>query len=275
MSIQKRNIGRIPVYFGDWDATKTYQSKNRVTLYGSEFESKIDNNTNHAPATYNSTTRVVTFDTDRWYIISNGTDAFFAAERMDDMQEQIDAIIRSQSSINISLSPSVIYAGVATSVNIKANITTIGAVSTFTLSRNGGQIAQSTSTSVTGTTTINETSNQTIKADALIKTSHVTKNATLYVVYPIYYGGGDTYTSATTKASPRTSPAGTYSVNVPSNGKYVFFNVPNGMSINKATVSGFDMPFNAPTTVTIDGQTYKSYKSVNTYDAGTLTVVLS
>lgn len=275
MSIQKRNIGRLPVYFGDWDETKTYQSKNRVTLYGSEFESKIDNNINHAPATYNSTTRVVTFDTDRWYIISNGTDAYFAAERIDDMQEQIDAIIRSQTSINISLSPSVIYAGVSTSVNITANVTTIGIVSTFTLSRNGTQIAQSTSTSVTGNTTINETSNQTIKADVLIKTSHVTKNATLYVVYPIYYGGGDTYTSATTKASPRTSPAGTYSVNVPSNRKYVFFNVPNGMSINKATVSGFDMPFNTPTTVTIDGQTYKSYKSVNTYDAGTLTVVLS
>lgn len=274
MGLQKRNIGRIPVYFGDWDATKTYAAKNRVTLYGSEFESKIENNINHAPATYNSTTHVVTFDTDRWYIISNGTDAYFAAQRMDDMQAQIDAIIRSQSVINITLSPSVIYAGVATAVRVNANITTIGTVSTFTLSRNGSQIAQSTTTSVAGNTTVNETTNQTIVADALIKTSHVTKNATLYVVYPIYYGGGDAYTDATAKATPRTSPAGTYNVNVPANGKYVFFNVPNSMSINKATVSGFDMPLNAPTTVTIDGQTYKSYKSVNTYDAGTLTVVL-
>jgi len=64
-------------------------------------------------------------------------------------------------------------------------------------------------------------------------------------------------------------------VNVPANGKYVFFNVPSSMNINKATVSGFDMPLNAPVNVTIDGQSYKSYKSVNTYDAGTLTVVLS
>lgn len=275
MSLQKRNIGRIPVYFGDWDSAKTYGKKNRVTLYGSEFESKIDNNINHAPATYNAATHVVTFDTDRWYIISNGTDAYFAAQRMDDMQDQIDAIIRSQSNITISLNPSVIYAGVATTVQINASISTIGTVSTFTLSRNGSQIAQSTSASVAGTTSVNETGNQTIVADAQIKSSHVTKNATLYVVYPIYYGGGSAYTDATTKAAPRTSPAGTYNVNVPANGKYVFFNVPASMSINKATVSGFDMPLNTPVNVTIDGQSYKSYKSVNTYDAGTLTVVLS
>ena len=275
MSLQKRNIGRIPVYFGDWDAAKTYGKKNRVTLYGSEFESKIDNNINHTPATYNETTHVVTFDTDRWYIISNGTDAYFAAQRMDDMQDQIDAIIRGQSNITISMNPSVIYAGVATTVQINASINTIETVSTFTLSRNGAQIAQSTSTSVAGTISVNETGNQTIVADAQIKSSHVTKSATLYVVYPIYYGGGDAYTDATSKATPRTSPAGTYNVNVPANGKYIFFNVPASMNISKATVSGFDMPLNTPVNVTIDGHNYKSYKSVNTYDAGTLTVVLS
>lgn len=275
MSLQKRNIGRIPVYFGDWDASKTYGKKNRVTLYGSEFESKIDNNKNHAPATYNETTHVVTFDTDRWYITSNGTDAYFAAQRMDDMQDQIDAIIRSQSKITISLVPNVIYAGVATDVHISANINTIGTVSKFTLAIGATQIAQSTSKSVAGNTSVNETLDQQITTVAYIKSSQVRAVDTLYVVYPIYYGGGDVYTAATAKATPRRSPAGTYSVNVPANGKYVFFNVPSSMNINKATVSGFDMPLNAPVNVTIDGQRYKSYKSVNTYDAGTLTVVLS
>jgi len=292
------NLGRLPVFCGTWNDGVGYHKYNIVTYYGSSFINLVEGNLKYpANITFDSSNRLESYKFEYddgswtgWMFVSNSFDASIYAMQMgdyakyegdkvsstiDNMQDQIDEIIRNQSNITISLNPSVIYAGVASNVQINASINTIGTVSTFTLSRNGSHIAQSTSTSVSGTTSVNETVNQTIVADALIKTSHVTKNATLYVVYPIYYGGGDAYTDATTKASPRTSPAGTYNVNVPSNGKYVFFNVPASMSINKATVSGFDMPLNAPVNVTIDGQSYKSYKSVNTYDAGTLTVVLS
>jgi hypothetical protein len=46
------------------------------------------------------------------------------------------------------------------------------------------------------------------------------------------------------------------------------------MSITKATVSGFDMPFKPYVSKTIDGKSYKSYESANTYTEGTLNVVI-
>ena len=49
------------------------------TLYGSEFESKIDNN-NTVPATVSGTT--MTINNTNWQIVSNGTEAFLAGEKL-------------------------------------------------------------------------------------------------------------------------------------------------------------------------------------------------
>ena len=85
MPLQTRNIGRIPVYFGDYDPGRSYQEKHRVTLYGSEFQAAKDN-PSKAPLTYNKSTHQITewnvvngdhaSPTGEWYIISNGTDAW-------------------------------------------------------------------------------------------------------------------------------------------------------------------------------------------------------
>lgn len=80
--IVKKSIGKLPVLIGEYDSTKTYDKKNRVTLYGSEFESLMDSNT-YAPATYNSDTKAVTFDTEHWKVVSNGTGAWLAGEKLD------------------------------------------------------------------------------------------------------------------------------------------------------------------------------------------------
>lgn len=80
--IVKKPIGKLPVLIGEYDSTKTYDKKNRVTLYGSEFESLMDSNT-YAPATYNSDTKAVTFDTEHWKVVSNGTGAWLAGEKLD------------------------------------------------------------------------------------------------------------------------------------------------------------------------------------------------
>lgn len=85
--IVKKTIGKLPTLIGAYDSSKVYGKKNRVTLYGSEFESLIDNNT-YAPATLNNDSKVVTFDTEHWSIISNGTSAFLAGEKLDQVSFQ-------------------------------------------------------------------------------------------------------------------------------------------------------------------------------------------
>lgn len=87
-------IGRLPVYKGEFDPTRAYLEKNRVTLYGSEFESLEDNNS-APPAILDEVTRTIAFNTAKWKIISNGTDAWLAAykiaENTSDIEELQDA----------------------------------------------------------------------------------------------------------------------------------------------------------------------------------------
>ena len=86
---------------------------------------------------------------------------------------------------------------------------------------------------------------------------------------------GATYVEGTALTTPKTSPAGTYEVTVANDGEHIYFNVPSTMTINGATMGGFAFPLDAPVNKTIDGVSYKSYASSNTYDAGTLTIVIS
>ncbi|MBQ2950827.1 MAG: hypothetical protein IJE12_07270 [Prevotella sp.] len=86
MGIVKKWLGRLPVVVGDsWEDGKPYLKKNRVILFGSEFESKEDNNLT-PPATYDEEAKTVTFNTEKWRIISNGTDAWLAAQKIDQIE---------------------------------------------------------------------------------------------------------------------------------------------------------------------------------------------
>ena len=98
MPLQTRNIGRIPVYFGDYVPGRAYQEKHRVTLYGSEFQAAKDNPLK-APLIYDTSTNkiiewnVVNGDhaspTGEWYIISNGTDALIASRILDNLIDNL------------------------------------------------------------------------------------------------------------------------------------------------------------------------------------------
>ena len=332
MPLQTRNIGRIPVYFGDYDPGRAYQEKHRVTLYGSEFQAAKDNPSN-APLTYNPSTHQITVwnvvngdhasPTGEWYIISNGTDAWIASHRMDDIETHIDSsynamdayvktadssietyvktadssietyvktadsslqgqindIVASQTSISLSGTPSVIYAEKSgQTVSLSSKITTIGTISSHKILKGTITISSGTSQNLSGSDpSTNTTSDITYKTEAVINGVTITKNSTVYVRYPIYFGASATWDAINNdshKASARTSPVGTYHITVSQNGHSVFFNVPSEMSITKATVSGFDMPFKAYVSKTIDGKAYKSYESANTYTTGTFDVVI-
>ena len=281
MPLQTRNIGRIPVYFGDYDPGKAYQEKHRVTLYGSEFQAAKDN-PSKAPLTYNPSTHQITewnvvngdhaSPTGEWYIISNGTDAWIASHIMDNIEAHI-------TSISLSVTPSVIYAAKSgQTVSLSSEITTIGIINSHKILKGSTIINSGTSPNLNGSDPNTNTTNDiTYKTEALINGVKVSKESTVYVRYPIYFGAAATWDAINNdshKASARTNPIGTYHITVSQNGHSVFFNVPSEMSITKATVSGVDMPFKPYVSKTIDGKAYKSYESTNTYTIGTLDVVI-
>ena len=310
MPLQTRNIGRIPVYFGDYVPGRAYQEKHRVTLYGSEFQAAKDN-PSKAPLKYNSSTHQITAwnvvngdhasPTGEWYIISNGTDAWIASHRMDDidthidssynameeyvnaadsnLQGQINDIVASQTSISLSGIPSVIYAAKSgQTVLLSSKITTIGTISSHKILKGSTEISSGTSPNLKGSDpSTNTTTNIIYKTEAVINGVKVSKESTVYVRYPIYFGASATWDAINNdshKAPAKTNPVGIYHINVSQNGYSVFFNVPSEMSITKVTVSGFDMPFKPYVSKTIDGKEYKSYESTNTYTTGAFDVVI-
>jgi hypothetical protein len=290
---QPRIIGRIPTYIEEWTGSHTskYKVKNRVTLLGSEFELKPHGNPVNPPIVgYTDARRqeyldgritYVEFNTEDWYIISNGTDAFMGAKKIDNLV--IFTTTASLSLASTDYNKNVIFANTATNVKFTYNISSSVNVRKAVVQKDNVDFytVEGNYPSHSDTKSINSPVG-TLKfhVRAYVESSDATKykqssDVNLYVVERIYYGSG---TSATTgninvqRQDPNTTPAGTYNVTVRNNRDYVYFDVPNTMTITKATVSGFNMPLSE---ITSPRTGYKCYRSNNTYDAGTLTVVLS
>lgn len=196
------------------------------------------------------------------------------------LQTQIDNIIGSQASVSLIAkvgTATVVFVGTECSVALNASSNFVA--NTISITKGGDTIASTTNAAtLSGTDTItpNTSGSTTYTASFGFTGATKTASAAITAVYPIYYGSGDAYTDATTQVStPKTTPAGTYNVTVSTADKYVWFVVPATMSINHATMSGFEFPLEAPTNVTIEGVAYKAYRSSNTYDTGTLTIVIS
>ena len=191
-------------------------------------------------------------------------------------QAQINAIVLGGAvTPSLSASPGTVFVGVQTTINLTASINT--PADNIKIKQGDIEIATGSGTSLSGSDTITPSAagNTQYTAEFVLGGLTKTTNKNVIAVYHIKYGAGDDYTDATTQASVRTTPVGTYNVTVPNNGDYVFFVVPRTMNINSAKMSGFDFPLQAPVNVEIDGVEYKYYQSANTYDAGTLTIVIS
>ncbi len=190
-----------------------------------------------------------------------------------DLQNQINAIVADKATVSLTASPSVVFIGEQKVITLTAKSSP---VATSTVIKKGStEIQTGTTGTVTGSDTITPSGNVSYQAEFVIAGITRTANATVSAVHPIYVGAGATAEAATTKQSAKTSPAGTYNIPVATNGSYVWFLVPNTMSISSAKKNGFNFPLEAPTTTTKDGVTYKVYRSSNTYDAGTETIVIS
>ena len=190
-----------------------------------------------------------------------------------DLQNQINAIVADKATVSLTASPSVVFIGEQKAITLTAKSSP---VATSTVIKKGNtEIQTGTTGTVTGSDTITPSGDVSYQAEFVIAGITRTANATVSAVHPIYVGAGATAAAATTKQSAKTSPAGTYNIPVATSGSYVWFLVPNTMSISSAKKNGFNLQLEAPTTTTKDGVTYKVYRSSNTYDAGTETIVIS
>lgn len=194
------------------------------------------------------------------------------------LQDQIDAIIADKAIVSLSASATTFIVGermftLTANTNTSAESIVIKQGSNIIATGSGNTLVQEVNVEQTTAGNIGYTAEFTFAGG-----NKKTTDVTIYFVNKIYAGSGAIYTDATTDSyavSARRSPAGTYNVTVSQNGQYVFFVIPATMSITKATLSGFGFPLDAPVSETIDGVSYKVYRSSNTNDVGTYQIVIS
>ena len=187
-----------------------------------------------------------------------------------DILNNISLVLYNQhSELNASVSPTIIELGVNTNViltwDFKFNGVSLNPDS-ITITENGASI----STNKTITRTINDTTTYNIVAQF----KGIAKSKTLKVnaYEAMYFGSANTLTDVTTltKQSIKDSPAGDYSIAISEN-QYVWWCVPNTMTINSIKSESFEVPIEAPITI----GNYKCYRTTNRLKAGILNCTIS
>lgn len=196
-------------------------------------------------------------------------------ESRNDLQNQINTIINDKAVVSLAASPNPVFVGDESVISLTATTDTEASLITISKGVTIIDAGSGLTLSTTDTITPSEAGNTTYIARFTIAGLQKTATKSVTAVYPVYYGAGSDYTDATNQASARITPAGTYTVTVANDEDYVFFVVPRTMNITSAQMSGFDFPLEASVNVEIEDVEYKYYQGSNTYDAGTLTIVIS
>ena len=116
-----------------------------------------------------------------------------------------------------------------------------------------------------------------VEADGMKKST----SKKLTMVLPVYMGFAGASDAAglaiteLSKYAPLTSPAGTYKIKNTADGIYLWLCVPDTMTINKVTSSGFTVPMREVQTGQTELGGYKCYRSSNAIVAGEYTYTIS
>lgn len=202
---------------------------------------------------------------DRWANINQETQ-----ESLSDIYE---VLYNQHSQISFTSDNAIIERGVPSTVNLNWAVRFNGNSITpqKTILKSGGTTLIEDSQSYSETITDTKRYDLTVMLEYNIqKQQSIQVNA----YYPMFFGSsvsnnvtGENILSFI-KQNIKSNPSGNYSLTVLDN-QYVWLCIPNNMSINKVTSSGFDVPMEAPITVTVPGKDiYKCYRSQNTFKAG-------
>ena len=302
-------IGKAAKWRGTYDDSLTYYQENQVTLYGCVFSCKAEKVTSKPPVVVSNaeTGSIQLANTDIWDCMVNAIDFYNRAlngvpfdttpqegsnngvtsgatydairRATDPLQAQIDAI-NLGAKLTMTIAPNVIFRDVPYRLTLIASINSIVPQNiNITDDTAGGDILVQGSDVAIVSHVMEEASfnvNNVFRGTALYMGASFTSSVTLHVVDKLLFGSSKNASQITANASPRTSPAGTYSVETANDNDYIWFFVPYTMSaINKATLNGFDFPLSTMSPRIIDGVKYRVYRSANTYLKGTRSIVIS
>ena len=292
----KKTFGKIPIYKGDWREGVTVKEKFRFTYRGSEFQALRDGLTT---APINDSDQL----NEGWIYISNGTDAYRAAEKI---QANANDIVSLKSAdvvhdgrileleksqfplvVTLDLSNTLLeYTGEEQTVSVSYTVKHKGVLKlpkTLSLTQDGVVITDDPAKEDTAPITVNKLGDTVVKLSATAhsyydyhsdKTDDIISASvqkTVQMALPIYAGFGtsaDGVKTAENKLSVRTSASGTYTKTCQADGQNFYILVPRTF----ATLTSFTMggaPFVMETSdITLGGYEYKQYKSGSVYNTG-------
>lgn len=204
--------------------------------------------------------------------------------REEALEDLAESIYYYHATATLTANNTLIEKGVDTQVTLtaKSSFKTESADTLDIKNTTAGTVLESTGTTASKTATITLNDTTAFQAIAGFKYNvSKTANVTVTAKYPIFTFGntGSTVTSAVITAGTKavkSSPAGSYNITLAANLTYFWICVPSDMTVNKVTLSGFDVPMEAPVTVAVTGKgNYKCYRSTKTNDTGTYTLVVS
>lgn len=292
----KKTFGKIPIYKGDWREGVTVKEKFRFTYRGSEFQALRDGLTT---APLNDSDQL----NDGWIYISNGTDAYRAAEKIqanaDDIaslksvdvvhDSRILELEKSQFPLVVTLDLSntlLEYTGEEQTVSVSYAVKHKGVLKlpkTLSLTQDEVVITNDPAKEDTAPITVNKLGDTVVKLSSTAhsyydyhsdKTDDIISASvqkTIQMVLPIYAGFGTSAEGVKTNAnklSVRTSAAGTYTNTCQADGQNFYILVPRTFT----TLTSFTMggaPFVMETSdITLGDYEYKQYKSGAVYNTG-------
>ena len=192
-------------------------------------------------------------------------------ELTNDLQELTDLV----SQVKLEVSPTIINVGDSSALNFTATCKDT-ATEIVIKDQNDTTIASGSGTSLVGTTNVTPDTEGSLlfTCSALIGGVTYTSAVKVKTVGKIYYGCGQTDSSATNIAHLSDKPNGLYEVTVSNNGDYIFFMIPESMKVNNISMNGLDVPV-ASESKTKDGIQYNVYKSTNQYNSGTYKIIIN
>ena len=193
------------------------------------------------------------------------------------LQQQINDIVSGDATVSLTASPSAIFAGGMSNINLTA--TTNKTASEIVIKKDGMVIATGSGLSKSTVNAVSPEEVGTIAytAEFTISGNNRTANRSVSVVLPIYYGVGTTYPSEMTKDNtPRVPGSFNYSNIATVAGEYLFFEIPDDKKLTALAVvsapADTSLSFEQ---VTSEREGYKAYRNVEPRGTGTYTYKLT